>query len=152
MNLEAHKIGRFDVRGEWTPELLPPLYELLERYESYLPGWCQIAFVRLNNEQGEYTTAACELNFQYRHMILMIPPKFFERSENDRAECLVHELVHANQSAPFNMMLDLLREAIGDNELAMNFAEKQLCESVEGTVCDLTALLMRIENLDATQQ
>ena len=146
MNLETHKIGRFDVRGEWTPELLPPLYELLERYESYLPGWCQIAFVRLDNELGEDATAACQLNFEYRHMIVMIPPKFFERSQPDRAESLVHELVHANQSHPFNIALDLLHEAIGDNELAFTVAKKHLMESLEGTVCDLTALLMRVEN------
>lgn len=146
MNLETHKIGRFDVRGEWAPELLPPLCELLERYETYLPGWCQIAYVRYVNELAEDGTVAnCQLHFEYRNLVLGIGSLFFGLSMEERAERLVHEIVHASQSTIFGTMLDLLREAIGDNELAMSYAEKQLRESVEGTVCDLTALLMRVE-------
>ena len=145
MNLETHKIGRFDVRGEWTPELLPPLLELLEEYESYLPGWCEIAYVRFDTDL-ENATAACQLSFEYRHMILQIGAQFFDRDKRERASALVHEIMHAQQSVIHDVALSLLKSAIGDNELAMDYARKQLLDVVEGATCDLTALIMRVEN------
>lgn len=43
MNNQITRIGRFEIWGVWTEELLPAITLLLERYEPLLPRWCEIA-------------------------------------------------------------------------------------------------------------
>lgn len=143
MNLQTETIGRFQIYGDWAPELLPPLRQLLERFEHFLPNWCHIAYVKFDGDAGD-DCAWCDVNMSYRRVNLGFGESFFRSDDSERAEMLIHELMHANTLAIINCAKEALQEALGDNEVALKFVGQRMDEANEGATCDLTALIGRL--------
>lgn len=150
MNNQTEQIGRFQLWGEWAPELLPPMRELLAKYEPLLPAWCQIAYVKYGaGESG--SLAGCIVTFRYRKCNIDVGELFFHENAEERAETLLHEIIHANLNAYRNTAFNLIKDAIGDNELAWSFAERQMTESIECVTTDMTALVSGLMKLASSK-
>ena len=129
--------------GDWAPELLPPVRALLCKYESLLPAWCLIAHVRYDAESGD-ALAQCAVDFKYRKINFFFGQGFFLQSDSERDADFVHELMHGNLNALYTCAMELLEDAIGDNELAFKYAKRQLDEANEAATTDISNLVVQL--------
>ena len=148
MNLETERVGRFQLTGEWPPELLPLIRDLLTQYQGYLPAWCEKALVFYDDENE--AIAMCDTDCKYRKVQFWFSQGFFLQNEEKRRYSFTHEIAHANSNALYTCAFELLEEALKDNDLAFTFAKQRLTEANEAGNCDFTALLMRLENREKT--
>ena len=147
MNLEIENIGRFEIWGEWAPELLMPIRVLLREFECLLPNWCAVAHVAFNPDED---TAACNVDFEYRRIRLSFGAKFFSSTPKEQRAFFLHEMMHGYAHHLYCVAYDLLGDAI-DDELALKLARKQLREANEGITSDLTALVLQLTTKTQSQ-
>ena len=132
-------------------EILPTVQRHVERFTWVLPPWLQFVSVRWCGEAQEnpdHNIADCGVSYQYRSARINIYPSWLEETEYDRADTVLHELLHIPLAVLADYARERIKEVVPDVE-APKFHKMlvdevtQRCESV---VTDLAGVILAHES------
>lgn len=123
-----------DVRRAFEPHLL--------RWFAFVPRWCHEVLIGWTSDDGDYDIQT-ETHYEYRWFKMTIRPSFLNRSQVERSNEVLHELLHAAlipHLAPSGDLLDFVKEKYPE---VFPWAKEMRRAGMEATICDLTDSIMR---------
>lgn len=136
-------MSKFTYATDIPPSIKRELVKALKPYEWLVPDWCQEVFVAWNPHGGnESTVITSSSMYEYRRVALTFYPLFLSE-EGNRAEHVIHDLLHAFVSVVSDFAYDTIDRLVPPEE-APKFREallEELRQRNESCVQDLAHCL-----------
>ena len=136
---------------EWVdfPEDLKAIFfKHLERWWPMLPTWVQEVLIEYKPTLD--ATLQTELSYRARWMVLRVPGNFFDCSEEERANTIRHELIHANLEPMVSVCNRIIEDLTEDKSVRRELIDSIYTDGMEAAVEDMARSIGRLmERTDA---
>lgn len=136
----THAVEKIRFSPRVPAEVRATIEPLLVKWAFLIPGWCHAIDVQWDDDDTD-GALRISVHYEYRDADLFVIPNFLTGVDH-RDRHVVHELMHVF-TAPLTAVAQALRDALVHKVPELEeWANEQLRQGEEATVCDLTALVM----------
>lgn len=122
-------------------EVRQAIEPVLMRFLYLLPGW--VYELRIGWDEENTSILRSNIVPEYRGGLLSVCPGFLRRTPEQRADDVVHEIVHYSLEPLRHVACDLVDELEKVKPGFKDWGTEAIRKAVEGATCDVTALVFR---------
>ena len=116
---------------------------IIDKWKHRLPHWLLEVCVYFTGNDGNNCSITTE--YEYRRAALFIHLGWLHGTERDREEDLVHEFAHVFLARPKATIDSLIDRLLEKDPVFQSWARDEIRRAVEGTVCDITHIILHRE-------
>ena len=107
--------------------VLPEIQKHLFTYAWLIPGWCQRIFIEWSSESDGLGAMCSNSQYEYRQVTLTFYPCWHTRTEPEKQQMVIHELLHSFSDPLYDYSLEIIKSLLPESE-SPTFRENALRE------------------------